>query len=131
MSMRGSVSYYTAHMYSIQAHTLVRREIAQKEGTPGGVGGALNFLSAFSAERERTERRDAGRRGRPHACGAPARPSSGGRWGCGRGGGAKRPFEFPIRADLGLHQSDRTTTQLKVLGNAMAQLAGGFQPTVG
>jgi len=32
--MRGSVSEYTAHMYSIQAHTSVRREHAQKEGTP-------------------------------------------------------------------------------------------------
>src|SRR5712692_6168717 len=32
--MRGNVSDYTAHMYSIQAHTSVRRENAQKEGTP-------------------------------------------------------------------------------------------------
>jgi len=47
-------------------------------------------VNTFSVERERTERRDAGRRGRPHAWGAPSQP-------CGRGGGTKRPFEFPIR----------------------------------
>jgi len=56
---------YSAHMYSSQVNT-------------------------FSVERERTERRDAGRRGRPHAWGAPSQP-------CGRGGSTKRPFEFPIR----------------------------------
>jgi hypothetical protein len=38
-------------------------------------------VDTFSAERERTERRDAGRRGRPHTWGAPSQPSSGGRWG--------------------------------------------------
>jgi len=32
--MRGSISDYTAYMYSIQAHTSVRRENAQKAGTP-------------------------------------------------------------------------------------------------
>ena len=46
----------------------------------------------FSVERERTERRDAARRGRLYAWGVPSRSSSGGRWGCGRGGGAKRPL---------------------------------------
>src|SRR2546428_13721213 len=51
----------------------------------------------FSVERERTARRDAERRGRLHAWGVPSRSSSGGAGECGRGGGAKRPFEVPIR----------------------------------
>ena len=68
--MRGSIIDYTAHMYSIQDNTSVWRENAQKEGTPGDAGGCMPGASL------------------------PGRPAGGAG---GRGGGAKRSFEFPIR----------------------------------
>ena len=85
--MRGSISDYTAHMYSIQAHTSVRRENAQKERTPRAAGAAVPLAAAASPGTHAQGRQAAPLSPPWHASAAPdgpgAAPGAGGAWTAG------------------------------------------------